>query len=130
MSEKPLEFNPTEPLYESVVDFTENYLASIYDRPTHPQRRAWCAQWWSHAELMARFTALWTSWEYLRIHGGPEAMAKWLVSYADPIMSVVFDPNGPLSQCTIETHRGSKHAPECKLPTVPASPELLMDAPH
>ncbi|MDO5722472.1 MAG: DUF4913 domain-containing protein [Actinomycetaceae bacterium] len=129
MSEK-LSIDPEQLVYASVVEFTEQYLAAVYDRPTHPQRRAWCAQWWAHGELFARFTALWTAWESLRLHGGPEGMAKWFVSYADPIMAVVFDPNGPLALCTAEEHRESKHAPDYRLPTLPVSPELNSDTPR
>lgn len=124
MSEALEKFSPEDPMYPSVIDFVEEYLAAVYDRPTHPQRRAWCAHWWKHAELFTRFTALWTAWEFLRVHGGAEGMAKWFVSYADPMMSIIFDPNGPLAMCTAEEHRPSKHAPDCRLPTSEADPRL------
>ena len=108
----------TDPLYSTMEQFVVYYLTSVYNRRIHHASRLWCSQWWKHAELCAKFSALWYAFEHLRL-AGPEGMAKWFVQYADPIMEGLFNPNGPLRGCSEEHHRAVNEASDYRLPTCP-----------
>lgn len=116
----------SELLYPTLDAFVEDLLARIYDRFLPTGRLTWCPQWWKHAEAVYRLQALWLSWEYMRVHDGPMASAQWLVSYADPIMNVLFENDGPLKGCSVTGgHRDLRYHPDGQLPCDPADPEIF-----
>lgn len=107
-------------LYSSVDAFVEDFLAVIYERPLPNGRRTWCPQWWKHPEAAYRLQALWLSWEATRINDGALGSATWLVNYADPIMAVLFDVEGPFKGCSVENgHRDERPHADARLPCDP-----------
>ncbi|ATL66627.1 DUF4913 domain-containing protein [Nocardia terpenica] len=90
-------------VYDSVVEFVENYLSLVYRRDIVAGRTAWCRDWWKHAEAVIRLEALWRAWEYLR-GDSRLGMSTWLLDHADPQMAALLDPHGPFEFCTIEQH--------------------------
>lgn len=107
-------------LYSSVDAFVEDFLAVIYERPLPNGRRTWCPQWWKHDEAVYRLQALWLSWEATRLNDGALASATWLVNYADPIMNVLLDVEGPFFRCSVEHgHRDERPHEDARLPCDP-----------
>ena len=49
------------------------------------------------------WTALWRSWEALRVDE-PAGMATWLTSLLDPQLPILMGPRGPFHGCTLERH--------------------------
>ena len=116
------------PQFPTLDAFVEELIAPVYERPTAgSQTTAWCPQWWRHDGAVMRLTALWTAWESMHASGDPEATARWLVTYADPVMAVVLDPgSGPFRGCSPEGgHRGRRPHPGGLLPCDPAPEGLL-----
>lgn len=62
------------------------------------QSQIWCAQWWQHAEAIARLEAMWRAWEALRLDGAL-GMATWWRDVADYQMLQLLDQNGPFAAC-------------------------------
>lgn len=111
--------------FSSVDEFVTQFIARIYDRPLPNGRRTWCPQWWKHAEAYYRLQSLWLAWEYMRVNDGPLGAAKWLVSYADPIMNVLFDVDGPFKRCSVEGgHQEQRPHPNGELPCEPVDPQV------
>ncbi|MDO5049363.1 MAG: DUF4913 domain-containing protein [Actinomycetaceae bacterium] len=115
------------PLYYPNLDaFVRDFLSTIYDRALPKGRMTWCPQWWKHAEAVYRLQALWLSWEYMRVNEGPVGTVQWLVSYADPIMNVLFDNDGPFKGCSVEGgHRELRPHPGGRLPCDPADLDIF-----
>lgn len=123
--EGPTEPSPSPMLYGSVEEFVADFLAVIYERPLPNGQRTWCPKWWMHDEAVYRFQALWHAWEFMRVHDGMVGSASWLVQYADPIMAVIFDSEGPFKRCTTtDGHRDKDPHPDARLPCDPAPPGL------
>jgi hypothetical protein len=124
------EFKDREPpalLYPRMDLYVEDFLTVIYERPLPNGRRTWCRQWWKHDEAVYRLQALWLSWEYMRVNDGANGPATWLVNYADPIMAVLFDVEGPFKGCSVEHgHREERPHEEARLPC-DAPPEGLFE---
>lgn len=73
--------------------------------------------WWAHDGAVLRLTALWQMWEALHVTEGPQASARWLVYYADPIMRVLMDPSGTFYGCSPECgHKDTPPHPDRMLP--------------
>lgn len=106
--------------YSSLGQFVDEYLTYLYPMNTTKGGVTWCEQWWKHPAAAVRFQALWSSWEDMRINGGPSGLAGWLVNYADPLMAQVFREDGPFEHCTIERgHIDERTNPGDHLPTIP-----------
>ena len=60
-------------------------------------------QWWQHAEAITRLTALWHSWEALRLEPGT-GMAIWLREHLDHQLPVLLGRGGPFAQCSEDEH--------------------------
>lgn len=119
--------DPPALLYPRLDLYVEDFLAVIYERPLPNGRRTWCPQWWKHDEAVYRLQALWLSWEYMRVNDGANGPATWLVNYADPIMAVLFDVEGPFKGCSVEHgHREERPHDEARLPC-DAPPEGLFE---
>jgi hypothetical protein len=118
---------PPALLYPRLDLYVEDFLAVIYERSLPNGRRTWCPQWWKHDEAVYRLQALWLSWEYMRVNDGANGPATWLVNYADPIMAVLFEVEGPFKGCSVEHgHREERPHNEARLPCEP-SPEGLFE---
>lgn len=114
------EAEPPALLYPRLDLYVEDFLAVIYERSLPNGRRTWCPQWWKHDEAVYRLQALWLSWEYMRVNDGANGPATWLVNYADPIMAVLFDVEGPFKGCSVEHgHREERPHDEARLPCDP-----------
>ena len=74
-------------------------------------------QWWQHAEAITRLTALWHSWETLRLEPGT-GMAIWLRDHLDHQLPVLLGRGGPFAQCSEDEHiepreaRPTMHPPD------------------
>jgi hypothetical protein len=68
-----------------------------------PQEYRWCPQWWRHAEAITRLTALWQSWEAMRLQPGT-GIANWLRDHLDHQLPILLGRSGPFAQCSEEEH--------------------------
>ncbi|MFF0546866.1 DUF4913 domain-containing protein [Nocardia thailandica] len=91
-----------EPLYPDVREFVEQHVAMLYRRDAHKvgSRFHWCPQWWRHGEVLDRFRALHAAFEKLRLGVGVEQAVFW-VTYFDPMMDRILDPEGPFKYCSM-----------------------------
>ena len=90
----------------------------MYRRPLGGEYR-WCAQWWRHAEAITRLTALWQSWEAMRLQPGT-GMISWLRDHLDHQLPVLLGRGGPFAACS----RGRAHRPPRRRGR-PAAPRLV-----
>jgi len=80
----------------------------MFRRPLGGEFR-WCAQWWRHAEAITRLTALWHSWEAMRLQPGT-GMATWLRDHLDHQLPVLLGRTGPFSMCSENEHIDPRQA--------------------
>jgi hypothetical protein len=100
------------PYYQTAEEWVNGWLAVMYRRElAGANDRAWCPWWWEHPEAVSRIEALWRAWEHLR-RDPKTGMAVWWRDYADPHMTVLFNPEGPFKRCD---HRGRHEV----LPKIP-----------
>ncbi|WP_405404574.1 DUF4913 domain-containing protein [Streptomyces sp. NBC_01104] len=108
-------------LFRSVDRFYEEYLAEVVRRRVDGVHLAWCAQWWTHPEAIARIAAMWRAFEYLR-HDASLGMSHWWLHHADPHLAVLMDPRtGPFVLCA---GPGGHSADIGPLPGDPSPPEM------
>ena len=93
---------PPEPLYASAEDWVNGHFLLVYRRPIGGEYR-WCPQWWRHAEAITRLTALWQSWEAMRLQPGT-GMITWLRDCLDHQLPVLLGRSGPFAQCSPQEH--------------------------
>ena len=74
----------------------------MFRRPLGGEYR-WCAEWWRHAEAITRLTALWHTWEALRLQPGT-GMATWLRDHLDHQIPVLLGRTGPFAMCSEDEH--------------------------
>jgi Domain of unknown function (DUF4913) len=86
-------------VYASVAEFVEKQLVPMYRRSLDGGQRAWCPEWWRHAEALVRMEALWLSWEHLRLDPAL-GMSVWLRDHLDHHMAVLLDAEGPFKRCS------------------------------
>jgi hypothetical protein len=98
----PGEEGPPEPVYASVQDWVDGHFLPVYRRPLGGEFR-WCPQWWRHAEAIIRLTALWQSWEAMRLQPGT-GTANWLRDHLDHQLPVLLSRSGPFAQCSADEH--------------------------
>ena len=91
-----------QPVYDSVEAWVTGQFLPMYRRPLGGEYR-WCSQWWQHAEAITRLTALWHSWEALRLEPGT-GMAIWLREHLDHQLTVLLGRGGPFAQCSEDEH--------------------------
>ena len=111
----PLEF-------ESVYDFVEQHLVTIFARNIDNPQFRWCKKWWAHAEAVSRLEALHRAYEHLRLD--PDTgMSTWWRDHAGPAMAALLDPQGTFDGCSAGLDR---HSPVCTiLPVEPMDDALL-----
>jgi hypothetical protein len=93
---------PPDPLYASVADWVTGQFLPVYRRPIGGEFR-WCPKWWLHAEAITRLTALWQSWEAMRLQPGT-GTANWLRDHLDHQLPVLLGRSGPFAQCSVNEH--------------------------
>ncbi len=91
-----------EPVYLRVQDWVTEHFLPIYRRPLGGEYR-WCPQWWRHAEAITRLTALWQSWEAMRLQAGT-GTANWLRDHLDHQLPILLGRSGPFAQCSEDEH--------------------------
>lgn len=91
-----------DPLYGSVQDWVTAHFLPMYRRPIGGEFR-WCPQWWRHAEAITRLTALWQSWEAMRLQPGT-GTANWLRDHLDHQLPILLGRSGPFAQCSPDEH--------------------------
>jgi hypothetical protein len=91
-----------DPVYGSVQDWVDRHFLPMYRRPLGGEYR-WCAQWWRHAEAITRLTALWQSWEAMRLQPGT-GMISWLRDCLDHQLPVLLGRGGPFAACSEDEH--------------------------
>lgn len=89
-------------MYDSVEAWVNGLFLPMVRRPLGGEYR-WCSQWWQHAEAIIRLTALWHSWEVLRLEAGT-GMAAWLRDHLDHQLPILLGRSGPFAQCSEEEH--------------------------
>lgn len=96
--------------YQTVAEFVEDYIASVYNRPVTQHGTHWCPMWWYHAEAVEIFMGLWQSWEHMRVNDGPCWLVKWKTYYFYSLMREVTGPEGPFYGCSPrEGHAEPEH---------------------
>ena len=91
-----------QPVYHNVEEWVTRHFLPMFRRPLGGEYR-WCAQWWRHAEAITRLTALWQSWEAMRLQPGT-GTANWLRDHLDHQLPVLLGRSGPFSQCSEDEH--------------------------
>jgi hypothetical protein len=76
--------------YGPAEQFLHEQLLPSYIRKQGQQAR-WCKHWYLHAEAISRVTAMWRSWEKLRLEAGTGA-SDWWLHHADPHMKSYLAP--------------------------------------
>ncbi len=94
--------SPPQPMCRSVEEWVTRQFLPTFRRPLGGEYR-WCREWWRHAEAIIRLTALWHSWEALRLQPGT-GMATWLRDHLDHQLPVILGRTGPFAQCSEDEH--------------------------
>ncbi|WP_393059602.1 DUF4913 domain-containing protein [Streptomyces sp. LN549] len=114
----------TELIFRSLDLFVEEYLAQVVRRRVDGVHLAWCPDWWTHPEAVARLASLWRAFEYLRVDSSL-GMSNWWLHHADPHLAVLMDPRtGPFASCWGPDGHKADIGP---LPGNPSPPEMWDD---
>ena len=111
-SDASMDKAPAPREFTNVYDWYESWFRPIYQRTWQDRGPTWCAQWWRHAEAVARLQAIWLAWEELR--GEPTGMSVWWRDHADPHMGQLTHPDGCFKGCSPprpDAGDGGRHAP-------------------
>lgn len=94
--------NEIETHFTNALDFFENYLRHLYARQlSRAKEQRWSDTWWDNPEARIRITALWRSWEYMRLDPNT-GISSWLRDHADYHMRVLFSIDGPFTKARTE----------------------------
>lgn len=111
----------TELIFPSLDVFYDEYLCQVIRRRVDGVHLAWCADWWKHAEAIARIATLWRAFEYLRTDASL-GMSHWWLHHADPHLAALMDPRtGPFALCSGPDGHSAEIGP---LPGNPSPPEM------
>jgi hypothetical protein len=116
---------PTPTRYPTVDAWVDNWLLVVYRRPVRGRQFTWCPEWWRHPEAKLRLTALWQTWEAMRLEP-PFGMADWLRVHCDHHMPILLSPDGPFKGCEPDKH---SDRPVDQLPTTPDQTSARDDGP-
>jgi hypothetical protein len=106
-------------LYPSLEAWVVGCLTPMFLHrvPGNP-RAHWCPQWWDHAEVIARLTVLWNTWEAARWE--PAAKPGWWLDL-DHHLPLLIGLDGPMRNCRQpEGARPGKHEPDTAARNNPA----------
>ncbi|HAT6526225.1 TPA: DUF4913 domain-containing protein [Corynebacterium striatum] len=95
--------DPKDFHYKNVFEFVDKFLVVMY--PTTGNRLArvaWSPCWWKHAEVVARFDALWKRYEYLRAKEPDTALETFLRVHGDYHMRQIMKDDGVFADCKRE----------------------------
>ncbi|MFF9274287.1 DUF4913 domain-containing protein [Streptomyces griseosporeus] len=107
--------------YANVNEFVTDRLAYLLTPPAPGSGRAWCPEWYRHAQALSRLDALWRAWEMLRFDSAL-GMSNWWLHHADPHWRALTDPvTGPFAHCA-----GGHRVPE-PLPLMTPPDGLFVD---
>lgn len=99
-----------EPVFATVEEWMAGYFLLVFQRPVGGEYR-WCPRWHLHPEAVTRLTAMWRSWEALRLDPAT-GISDWLRDHLDYHLSVLLDRRGPFYQCDPDTgHMDSRPFP-------------------
>jgi len=83
------------------LDWLSGHLRTVEVVGTKPT--PWCAEWWLHTEVVARFTALWHASMQAEASvqdGDAGAVSSWWINHWDRHAAVIFDKStGPFRDC-------------------------------
>lgn len=118
---------PPKLVYQTVQEFMGDFLAPTIRRRFNGVTLTWCPRWWAHPEVLIRVTALWRSWEHLRLDPAT-GMSTWFLHHCDPHLRAIMDASdGPLSHCDVTDGHHGKKRPLPPLPLELADPALWLD---
>lgn len=109
--------------FASVDQWVSGWLLPMWTRDLHGDESTWCPQWWRHPEAVARLTALWLSWEHLRLDPAT-GMSSWWRDHADHHLAVLLSSSTVFKGCS--PNGGHTAYPVAQLPSDP-TPEGLFD---
>ena len=99
---------PPQPRYDALEDWVTRQFLPTFRRPLGGEYR-WCRQWWRHAEAITRLTALWHTWEALRLQPAT-GIATWLRDHLDHQLPILLGRTGPFAHCSQDEHIEPKQA--------------------
>lgn len=108
--------------FAAVDQWVTGWLLPMWTRDLHGDAVTWCPQWWRHPEAVARLTALWLSWEHLRLDPAT-GMSSWWRDHADHHLAVLLSSAAVFKGCSPKAHTDY---PVPQLPSDP-TPEGLFD---
>lgn len=123
-----------EPVFGNLADWVEQQFLEGFPRPLGGEYR-WCRKWWLHSEAITRLTALWHSWEVLRLQPGT-GVANWLRDYLDHQLPILLGRGGPFAACSEDEHIDPRIAASDPQPAwlddpgAGTAPSVLPAAPH
>lgn len=82
--------------YDSLDTFVREYLVKVFRRKIDGDGAIWRANWWEYPEAVIRLSALWRSWESMRLDPAT-GMSDWLRLHADHHMPLLMSPHGPFA---------------------------------
>jgi hypothetical protein len=106
-------------LYPNLEAWVVGYFTPMFlHRASSNPRIRWCLRWWDHAEVIARLTVLWTTWEAARWE--PAAKPGWWLDL-DHHLPILIGLDGPFRRCRQhEDGRRGRHEPEVAPRSIPA----------
>lgn len=91
------------PQFASCEGWVNGWLLPVWTRSLGGNDVTWCPQWWRHPEAVARLTALWLSWEQLRMEPGT-GMSAWWRDHADHHLPVLLAERNVFKGCSPAGH--------------------------
>lgn len=108
--------------YETLDQFVNEFLVSALWVDLSGQDRIWCPEWWRHTAAVMRLDALHRAFESMRLDPGA-GLSVWILHHADPQMTVLTSPQGPLKGCSVD--RGHDADRDRVIPVIPAPAGLF-----
>ncbi len=91
-----------EPVFSRVEDWLGGYFRPMFRRPLG-REFCWCPRWWAHDEARSRLTALWRSWEAMRLEP-TTGESDWYAAHLDHHLPILLSARGPFCQCSAADH--------------------------
>lgn len=100
-----------ERVHHNGRQFFHDYLSVVFARDLGRDDVHWCEHWMDHPEAVEVVDALWQCWEALWPDQNT-GHAVWLVNFAYPLMTRLFDPTGTFSSCAAGACNAAPPLPE------------------
>lgn len=108
-----------EPRFADVGVFVEQMIARRLPVNLVDRRDVyWCPRWFEHPEAVLRFTALWMTYEHLRVSEPATGLDTWLRVHADHHLPRLLSERGPFGSCQ-SGHRRTPPLPCAPFPVPP-----------